>query len=159
MNTNPAADNTSNDTNTTDNTAANAAPDAAAAPGAAATDTNTETPKSESKEQEKPAEELKKEAAAQPEAKLSWWGVTWRATTWLLAFMAALVAVVFGMHYAIAYIDNTGLTEMVKNIMGYVVTFIGFIAASFVGTRCAEEAYNAFKRGPEAEATPEPAAA
>jgi hypothetical protein len=145
--------------NSDENPGVNTAQDAAAAPGATSTDTNTETSQADAKTQDKPADEVKQDKAAEPEAKLSWWGVTWRATTWLLVFMAALTAAVFGMHYAIAYIDNTGLSSLIKNVLGYVITFVGFIAASMVGTRCAEKAYNDFKRGPETEATPEPAAA
>ena len=66
------------------------------------------------------------------ERSLGWWGATWRFTLVMAVYVAALIAIVFGMQYAVAYIGGLGLATIWANVwsaviiaLGYIITIIG----------------------------------
>lgn len=61
------------------------------------------------------------------ERTLGWWGAAWRFTLTLAVFVAATIAIIFGMQYAVAYIAGLGLATLWTGIWTAVVTAIGYI--------------------------------
>lgn len=71
--------------------------------------------------------------------KITWWGFAWRTATITLLFFAAIVAVVIGMHFAIAYVAGLGLTAGVTTCLQYLIAIIGYLAAGYAGVKTSEK--------------------
>lgn len=96
--------------------------------------------------------------------KMSKTGFASRTIGWTLLFVAATVAVVFGMRHGIAYASTLPLDANLQSYLQYAIALVGYIAAGFVAIKTSnaiEKAYHAMTTGmvQEAKATPAPAAA
>jgi hypothetical protein len=85
-----------------------------------------------------------------------------RSLFWVLLFTAVTVAVVFGMHRGIKYIESLNLYSYTATQMTYVIAVLGYLITGFVGVKTAnaiEKAYYAMTVGRVQKTGEAPAAA
>lgn len=71
--------------------------------------------------------------------KITWWGFTWRAVSLVILFVAAIVAVTFGMHFAISYIAAAGLNATLATCLQYIVAIAAYLACGFAALKLNEK--------------------
>jgi hypothetical protein len=75
------------------------------------------------------------EAVNGKKSKITWWGFTWRTVSLTLLFVAAVVAIAFGMHFGIAYAAGAIANVAIATVVQYLIAFVGYLISGYAAVK------------------------